>query len=92
MYLQGNLQTVFDALYEMGVIEPILQVDWQDALKEMNQDPAPLFAVVKVANNFQSDVGVLIEKLETFDERSLGYLAMEVAREFADFHARQQIH
>ena len=53
MYLQGNLQTVFDALYEMGVIEPILQVDWQDALKEMNQDPAPLFAVVKVANNFQ---------------------------------------
>ncbi len=92
MYLQGNLQTVFDALYEMGIIEPVLQMDWQDALKEMDQNPSPLFEVVKVANNFQSDVGVLITKLELFDERSLGYLAMEVAREYADFHARQQLH
>ena len=92
MYLQGNLQTVFDALYEMGVIEPVLQMDWQDALKAMDQNPTPLFEVVKVANDFQANVGALIAKLENFDERSLGYLAMEVAREFADYHARDQLH
>jgi hypothetical protein len=92
MYLQGNLQAVFDALYELGVIEPVLQMDWQNSLKEMNHDPKPLFDVVRVANSFQHDVGVLIAKLEDFDERSLGYLAMEVAREFADFHARGEVH
>ncbi len=92
MYLQGNLQAVFDALYELGVIEPVLQMDWQNALKEVNQDPAPLFEVVKVANSFQHDAGVLMAKLEDFDERSLEYLAMEVAREYADFHARNEIH
>ena len=92
MYLQGNLQTVFDALYEMGVIEPVLKMDWQDALKEMDQNPKPLFEVVKVANDFQTNVGSLVAKLENFDERSLGYLAMEVAREFADYHARDQLH
>ncbi len=92
MYLQGNLQTVFDALYEMGIIEPVLQMDWKDALREMDSNPKPLFDVVKVANDFQSDVGVLIQKLENFDERTLGYLAMEVAREYADFHGRNQLH
>ncbi len=92
MYLQGNLQTVFDALYELGVIEPVLQMDWQNALKEVTQDPEPLFEVVQIANSFQHDVGVLITKLENFDERSLGYLAMEVAREYADFHSRNQVH
>jgi hypothetical protein len=92
MYLQGNLQAVFDALYEMGVIEPVLKMDWQKALGEVNHDPKPLFEVVQIANTFQNDVGVLITKLENFDDKSLGYLAMEVAREYADFHLRNQIH
>jgi hypothetical protein len=92
MYLQGNLQAVFDALYEMGVIEPVLQMDWQSALREVNDDPYPLLEVVKIANSFQHDPGVLITKLENFDEKALGYLAMEVAREYADFHARNQVH
>jgi hypothetical protein len=92
MYLQGSLQAVFDALYEMGVIEPVLQMDWQSALREVNNDPDPLFEVVRIANNFQNDVAVLITKLESFDEKALGYLAMEVAREYADFHSRNQVH
>ena len=92
MYLQGDLQTVFDALYELGVIEPVLQMDWQSALRDLNDDPHSLFEVVKIANTFQHDVGVLITKLENYDEKALGYLAMEVAREYADFHSRNQLH
>jgi hypothetical protein len=92
MYLQGNLQTVFDALYEMGVIEPVLQMDWKDALKEMDSNPTPLFDAVKVANDFQSDVQILIEKLESLDEKTLSFLAMEVAREYADFHGQHEVH
>lgn len=33
MYLQGNLQAVFDALYHMGVIDPVLEMDWNKALE-----------------------------------------------------------
>jgi hypothetical protein len=92
MYLQGNLQLVFDALYEMGVIEPVLKMDWQGALKEMNKDPNPLFEALTVANEHQDDAEGLITQLEGFDEKILSYLAMEVAREFADFHSRSEVH
>lgn len=92
MYLQGNLQLVFDALYEMGVIEPVLSMDWQDAMKEMEQDPYALVEVVRVANSHQDDSKRLAERLEKFSEKTLSYLAMEVAREYADFHSREEIH
>lgn len=92
MYLQGNLQIVFDALYEMGVIEPVLQMDWQSAMKEMDEDPKALVEVVRIANTYQTNQDDLVTKLETFDEKALGYLAMEVAREFADFHSREEVH
>lgn len=92
MYLQGDLQRVFDALYEMGVIEPLLEQDWKDAMTEMERNPSELFKIVQVVNDLQHDPDALKVKLTTFDEKSLGYLAMEVAREFADFHSRAQVH
>jgi hypothetical protein len=92
MYLQGNLQLMFDALYEMGVIEPVLKMDWQAALKEMNKNPYPLFKVMSVVNAHKDNSEELVLKLEEFEEETLTYLAMEVAREFADFHSRNEIH
>ena len=92
MYLQGNLQLVFDALYELGVIEPVLNMNWQDALKELDRDPRSLLEVVSVANTHQDNTKNLINKLEKFSEKSLSFLAMEVAREFADFHSREEVH
>lgn len=103
MYLQGDLQIVFDALYEMGMIEPVLKMDWQSALSEISHDPSVLVQVIRVVNNHQV-VGThpkndrqyssadLAEKLENFDEKTLSYLAMEVAREYADFHSRNEVH
>ena len=34
MFLQGNLQNVFDALYTLGAIDPVLKKDW----KQMNSE------------------------------------------------------
>lgn len=92
MYIQGNLQKIFDALYEMGVIEPVLQMDWQNALRDLHHDPTILKDIVQVVNENQYDVEELIVKLESFDEKSLGFLAMEVAREYADYHSRNNLH
>jgi hypothetical protein len=92
MYLQGNLQAVFDALYHLGVIDPVLEMDWAQALEEMDDHALDIDEVVKVANQYQDDVEILKCELGKFDQKALGYLAMEVAREFADFHAREDLH
>jgi len=92
MYLQGNLQAVFDALYNLGVIDPVLEMDWAQALEEMGDHGPVIDEALRIANLYQSDPGKLAQELARFDEKTLGYLAMEVAREFADFHARNHLH
>lgn len=92
MLLQGNLQVVFDALYHLGVIDPVLKMDWGRAMEDLRDDPSQLNQVVLVANQFQNDMGLLQAKLESFDNRVLSFLAMEVARELASFHTRESLH
>lgn len=92
MYLQGNLQAVFDALYHMGVIDPVLEMDWGRALDLMPKYADEFFEVMTVANRCQDDVQELIVNLKKFDQQTLSYLAMEVAREYADYHSRETLH
>lgn len=92
MYLQGNLQAIFDALYHMGVIDPVLEMDWGQALDDMPNYEDDFFRVLNVANRFQDDVQELMANLKKFDQQTLSYLAMEVAREYADYHSRETLH
>lgn len=92
MYLQGNLQAIFDALYHMGVIDPVLEMDWGRALDEMDAHADEFFRVVKVVNGCQEDMEELMNNLKKFDQTTLSYLAMEVAREYADYHSRETLH
>ena len=92
MYLQGNLQAVFDALYHMGVIDPVLEMDWSKALEQISDHLDTFFEVLAVANTHQDDVHTLMDHLGRFDQKILTYLAMEVAREYADYHSREALH
>ena len=92
MYLQGNLQAVFDALYHMGVIDPVLEMDWSKALDEMGDYADEFFQVLSIANTCQDDVQELMGNLKKFDQQTLSYLAMEVAREYADYLSRETLH
>lgn len=92
MYLQGNLQAVFDALYHMGVIDPVLEMDWNKALDQMPEYADGFFEVLSIANTCQDDVQELMGHLKKFDQQTLSYLAMEVAREYADYHSRETLH
>lgn len=92
MYLQGNLQTVFDALYHLGVIDPVLEMDWAEAMEKIAPHHRTVLQAVEVANCYQYDVQILMNHLEKFDAQTLGYLAIEVAKEFADFHSREELH
>jgi hypothetical protein len=91
MYLQGNLQAVFDALYHMGVIDPVLEMDWGKALDEMNEYEDEFFQVLNVANEYQDDMQTLMVNLKKFNHQTLSYLAMEVAREYAEYHSREDL-
>ena len=92
MYLQGDLQKLFDVLYGMGVIDPVLEKDWGEALDELPNYIEGFDQVIRVVNTHQSDLTDLQFELEKFDQVTLEYLAMEVAREFADFHTREALH
>lgn len=92
MYLQGQLQTVFDALYHLGVIDPVLEMDWKSAIEEMHHSSVLIDEVMSIANKYQDDMEALISELTQFDDQALGFLAMEVAREFADYHEREVLH
>ncbi len=92
MFLQGDLQSVFDALYDLGVIDPVLEMDWSQAMAELPSVYTEFIHVLNTANTYQGDTARLTEELGRFDSHMLGYLAMEVAREYADFHARAVLH
>lgn len=92
MFIQGNLQNIFDALYNLGVIDPVLKSDWAVTEKEMQSKPTKVTSVITAANKSSHNVAELLQNLNKFDKESLTFLALEVAREFADFQTRKTIH
>nr|AEQ20633.1 hypothetical protein [uncultured bacterium CSLF43] len=91
-HLQGDLQVVFDALYELGVIEPVLKKDWQAGLEELSGESSQLRRALGVVNRCGRDRGLLKNELGKLDQACLEILAMEVAREYAGFNQRESLH
>ena len=94
MFIQGNLQALFDALYEIGAIDPVLKMDWSVINEEMshNQNKKIVKQAFRMINACEGDRELMIQKLKFMDEKSLNCLAMEVAREFAEFQDRKELH
>ncbi len=97
MFIQGNLQLLFDALYEVGVIDPVLKMDWSQVNEEIQNQQLSgeghhLQSMFEVVNQCQGNKDMLMNKLRVLDEKSLVYLAMEVAREYAEFQDRKELH
>jgi hypothetical protein len=92
MFLQGNLQVVFDALYSLGVIDPVLEKDWKQSYEEFDAHESKVHQAVASVNSCSGDLDKIVDSLKAFDMKTLEYVAMEVAREFADFYARKVTH
>jgi hypothetical protein len=90
-HIQGDLQMVFNALYELGVIEPVLKMDWNAGLRELEAGSAGLQRAIQIVNHCGCDLSRLKNELRELDQRSLEVLAMEVAREYAGFHTREDV-
>jgi hypothetical protein len=92
MFIQGDLQALFDALYEVGAIDPVLKMDWAQVSEEMSDQTHILDDAFRLINSCSGDRELLIQKLKFMDNKSLSYVAMEVAREFAEFQDRKELH
>ena len=92
MLLQGDLQKVFDALFHLGVIDPVLEKDWQVEFAKIETDPYPLVEVLNVVNSNLGNYEDLMNQLKTFGTEQLSHLAMIVAKELVGFHTNQVIH
>lgn len=92
MFLQGDLQSLFDALYHIGAIDPVLKADWETINKEMMRNPHELSSVFAEINSCRGDTQVLVSKLKSMDQKMVHYIALEVAREFVEFKDRSSLH
>lgn len=92
MYLQGDLQAVFDALYTVGAIDPVLKMDWEKVNDEMEAQPQRVHEACRRINTCSGDIGRIVEMLRTMDPQSVNFVALEVAREFCEFQDRKELH
>lgn len=92
MFIQGNLQAVFDALYTVGAIDPVLSADWKQISSEMQRNPEMYSKAVSAVNACGGNAQLLIEKLSSLDQQAVSFIAVEVAREFAEFTDRKDLH
>jgi hypothetical protein len=92
MFIQGDLQAVFDALYSVGAIDPVLGADWEIINREMSAQPQLVTKVCRSVNACAGNRTLLIKTLMGMDKKSLEFVALEVAREFSEFQDRKQLH
>ncbi|MFZ3228672.1 MAG: cytochrome [Pseudobdellovibrio sp.] len=92
MFIQGDLQAVFDALYTIGAIDPVLHMDWEKINSEMTNNPQKVHHVCQTVNACGGDQQKLIQTLNSLDQKSLHFVALEVAREFSEFQDRKELH
>lgn len=92
MFIQGDLQAVFDALYDVGAIDPVLSMDWSALNEEMSKDPKHVYQVCQSVNACRGNKEKLVSTLNNLDRKSLYYVALEVAREFSEFQDRKELH
>lgn len=91
MFIQGDLQVVFDALYLVGAIDPVLKMDWNQVTEEMAKNPRAVNFALQEINSCRGNRDLLVKKLHGFDSKVRNYIALEVAREFCEFHDRKDL-
>ncbi|RYZ79688.1 MAG: cytochrome [Proteobacteria bacterium] len=92
MFLQGDLQAVFDALFTIGAIDPVLKLDWEQVTQEMAKSPQVVRQAMDLINACAGNKNLLVQQLHSMDAKTVNYIAMEVAREFVEFQDRSCLH
>lgn len=92
MFIQGDLQAVFDALYRVGAIDPVLGMDWEKINSEMHNSPHLVNTACASINACRGNSEMLVQVLRNLEPKLLNFVALEVAREFCEFQDRKELH
>ncbi len=92
MFLQGDLQAVFDALYSVGAIDPVLKLDWETVSQQMVDRPHVVHAACEEINACKGDKEMMVQKLHMMAQEAVHFVALEVAREFCEAQDRKALH
>lgn len=92
MFIQGDLQAVFDALFTVGAIDPVLKMDWSKVTHDATKNQKKVNEAFVALNNCAGDRHKLVQQLHAFDQKVVSYIAVEVAREYAEFTSRSELH
>lgn len=92
MFIQGDLQAVFDALYTVGAIDPVLSMDWETINSEMDKNPQMVRRACASINACHGNRDLLVQALNSLEQKLLHFVALEVAREFSEFQDRKELH
>ncbi len=92
MRLSGNLQVYYDALEELGIIDPLLKSDWA----ELNTLRLIRFTdfekLVDKMNHLECGKDKIKRELISYDAQMIQFFAMEVAKEYAEYHKEKRTH
>ena len=88
-FISGDLDRVFTVLFEMGKVEPLLNQDWKKLYRKSQDHWSEVSVAIKKLNALTNlrDIRVF---LETLPDEIVDSLVVEVARELADFHGRNE--
>ena len=92
MFLQGDLQAMFDALYTVGAIDPVLKMDWNQVTAQAQKYPLKIEKAFSDLNQCRGVRDELVLKLSRMEPQMVQYIAVEVAREFCEFQDKHAIH
>ncbi len=88
-FLSGDLDRVFTALYELGLIEPMLDKNWKE-LYRRSEELWPQLSIAIRKINKMSSIRDLRSYIESLPQDTVEALVIEVAREMAAFQERME--
>ncbi len=92
MKLSGNLQTYYDALDELGVIDPLLKTDWTQLDHMRILRFTDFEKLIDRMNRLKCAKEQIKKELISYDAQMIQFFAMEVAKEYAEYHKDKQTH
>ena len=89
-FLSGDLDRVFTALYELGMIEPMLGKDWGDLYERAQFQWKEVGHAIKKINRIEN-IKEMRNYIGSLPQQVVEALVLEVAREMAEFQERKEI-
>ena len=88
MYLQGQLQSIFEALHRLGVVDSMLQQPWRTLL----QTPLTRSQQNELIKKVKLQPDLLPASLQNLNPLQLQHLTLYVAQELAQLNKKRVLH